>query len=138
MRVLQFEVGTPGFKIESIDRNCVCYTGTHDNDTVRGWFRGAGDDTRSEQEIIESRENTLKVTGGSEETIHLDLVRLAFNSRARLAVVPIQDLLGLGSSARLNTPGTTSNNWRWRVTEKQLSEEFCQSVANMVQETARF
>ena len=137
MRVLQFEVGNPGFKIESIDRNCVCYPGTHDNDTTRGWFRGAGDDTRSEQEIIASRENTLKVTGGSEATIHLDLIGLALKSHARLAVVPMQDFLGLGSAARLNKPGTTSNNWRWRVTEKQLSEEFCQSVAKLVQENAR-
>jgi 4-alpha-glucanotransferase len=77
------------------------------------------------------------VTGGTEETIHLDLIRLAFNSRARLAVVPMQDFLGLGSAARLNTPGTTSNNWRWRMTEKQLSEAVCRSIANLVQETAR-
>jgi 4-alpha-glucanotransferase len=137
MKVLQFEVGNPDFNAANIERNCVCYTGTHDNDTTVGWFNGGNDDTRTEQEIIESRKNTLKVTGGSEEAIHLDLIRLAFNSQARLAIVPMQDFLGLDSSARLNTPGTTSNNWRWRVTEGQLSEEFCQSVAKLIQETAR-
>jgi 4-alpha-glucanotransferase len=64
-------------------------------------------------------------------------IRLAFNSQARLAIVPMQDFLGLDSASRLNTPGTTSNNWRWRVTEDQLSPEFCQSVAKLIQETAR-
>jgi 4-alpha-glucanotransferase len=137
MKVLQFEVGNPDFNAANIERNCVCYTGTHDNDTTVGWFNGGNDDTRTEQEIIESRKNTLKVTGGSEEAIHLDLIRLAFNSQARLAIVPMQDFLGLDSSARLNTPGTTSNNWSWRVTEGQLSQEFCQSVAKLIQETAR-
>jgi len=137
MKVLQFEVGSPDFSVADIERNCVCYTGTHDNDTTVGWFKGGNDDTRTEQEIIASRENTLKVTGGSEETIHLDLIRLAFNSPARLAIVPMQDFLGLDSASRLNTPGTTKNNWRWRVTEDQISAEFCQSVAKLIQETAR-
>ncbi|MGA9574910.1 MAG: 4-alpha-glucanotransferase [Lysobacterales bacterium] len=137
MKVLQFEVGNPGFKIEDVGSNCVCYTGTHDNDTTVGWFNGGGDDTRTEKEIIEDRKNTLKVTGGSDKTIHLDLIRLALNTRARLAVVPMQDFLGLGSAARLNTPGTTSNNWRWRVLDAQLSAKFCQAVANLIQETAR-
>lgn len=137
MKVLQFEVGAPDFDIGTIGKNCVCYTGTHDNDTTRGWFNGGKDDTRTEEEIIESRKNTLRVTSGSEETIHLDLVRLAFDSQARLAVVPMQDLLGLGSGSRLNRPGTTSNNWRWRATDAQLSAEFCRFVANLIEETAR-
>ncbi len=137
MKVLQFEVGAPDFDIEDIGSNCVCYTGTHDNDTTVGWFNGAGDDTRTAAEIAESRKNTLTVTGGAAESVHLDLVRLAFKSRARLAIVPMQDFLGLGSGSRLNIPGTTSNNWRWRVTEAQLSAEFCQSVADLIRETAR-
>jgi len=137
MKVLQFEVGDPGFDIGTIGKNCVCYTGTHDNDTTLGWFNGGKDDTRTEQEIVESRKNTLKATAGSEETIHIDLIRLAFKSRARLAVVPMQDFLGLGSGSRLNRPGTTSNNWRWRATDAQLSPEFCRFVANLIKETAR-
>ena len=137
MKVLQFEVGNPDFKLEDVDENCVCYTGTHDNDTTVGWFKGGNDDTRSEQEIIETRRNAIKVTAGSEETIHLDMIRLAFNSRARLAIVPMQDFLGLGSDARLNTPGTTANNWRWRVCSEQLSSEVCESISELVKETAR-
>jgi 4-alpha-glucanotransferase len=79
----------------------------------------------------------VKVTAGNEETIHLDMIRLAFNSRARLAIVPMQDFLGLGSDARLNTPGTTSNNWRWRVCSEQLSPEVCESISKLIKETAR-
>ena len=137
MKVLQFTIADPDFRIESVERNCVCYTGTHDNDTTAGWFNGGDEDTRSEHEVMETRRHAMKISGGREETIHLDMIRLAFNSQAQLAVVPMQDFLGLGSEARLNTPGTTSNNWRWRVKEEQLSPEFCKSVANLVQETAR-
>ena len=137
MKVLQFEVGNPAFDMADIDENCVCYTGTHDNDTTVGWFNGGDEDTRSEKELLANQENALKVTGGSRETIHEDMIRLAFNTRARLAVAPMQDFLGLGSESRLNIPGTTLNNWRWRVSEAQLSEEFCTSIADMVKETSR-
>jgi len=137
MKVLQFLVGDPAFDVAGIVSNCVCYTGTHDNDTTLGWFNGGKDDTRTEEEIAENRVNALKATAGSAETIHLDMIRLAFSTKARLAVVPMQDYLGLGSAARLNRPGTTSDNWRWRVTDAQLSADFCQSVADFIKETAR-
>jgi len=137
MKVLQFAVGDPAFSIDDIVGNCVCYTGTHDNDTTVGWFNGGDQDTRSEKEIIETQRNALKVTGGTRQTIHLDMIRLAFNSQARLAIAPMQDFLGLGSDARLNIPGTTLNNWRWRVSDKQLSPEFCESVSQMVAESSR-
>ena len=137
MKVLQFEVGDPDFSLTDVYRNCVCYTGTHDNDTTVGWFKGGNEDTRSEQEVAETRKNAMKVTGGSEETIHLDMIRLAFNSPARLAIVPMQDFLGLGSQARLNTPGTTSNNWRWRVGPEQLSPGVCEFISKLIKETAR-
>ena len=137
MKVLQFLVGEPNFDIAQVSENRVCYTGTHDNDTTIGWFLGGLADTRSEQTIVETQENALKVTGGSGDTIHLDMIRLAFNSQARLAIAPMQDYLGLDSNARLNTPGTTSNNWNWRVKEEQLSSEFCFSVAQLVEESSR-
>jgi 4-alpha-glucanotransferase len=137
MKVLQFEVGDASFNIDLIADNCVCYTGTHDNDTTVGWFNGGEQDTRSDFQIIESQQNTLRATGGTAESVHLDMIRLAFESRARLSIAPMQDFLGLGSEARLNSPGTTQNNWRWRVSEEQLSPHFSQSVANLVEETAR-
>jgi len=138
MKVLQFEVGDPSFNLDDVEENCVCYTGTHDNDTTAGWFNGGDEDTRTEQELIEEQQAALKVTGGAPGTIHLDMIRLAFNSRAKLAIAPMQDFLGLGSDSRLNIPGTTLNNWRWRVSEEQLLPELCKSVADLVEETSRY
>jgi 4-alpha-glucanotransferase len=137
MKVLQFEVADPHFKLGDIGKNCVCYTGTHDNDTTLGWFNGGVGDTRSEQDIAEIRKNALEVTGGAPDTIHLDMIRLAFNSQARIAIAPMQDFLGLGSEARMNVPGTTLNNWRWRLAEEQMSQSFLESTANLVEETLR-
>ena len=138
MKVLQFEVADPYFNPDEIAVDCVCYTGTHDNDTTLGWFNGGDRDTRSAEEILETSQNALRLTGGAPATIHLDMIRLAFNSQAKLAIAPLQDFLGLGSEARMNIPGTTLNNWRWRVTEEQLSAEFCDSVADLVEKTSRF
>lgn len=137
MVVLQFEVGDPDFKMEEIAENSVCYTGTHDNDTTVGWFRGNGDDTRTEKEIAETRASALKVTGGTQETIHTDMIRLAFSSNSALAIAPMQDFLGLGSEARLNIPGTTLNNWRWRLNSSQLNAEILESTGEMVEAASR-
>jgi 4-alpha-glucanotransferase len=137
MKVLQFMVGDPDFRLEDIDENCVCYTGTHDNDTTVGWFGGGQHDTRTPAEVEAARAAVLQLTGGSPETIHSDLVRLAFASPARLAIAPMQDYLGLGSEARLNVPGTTRDNWRWRVLDSQLTPEFCSGVAEMVEAAGR-
>ena len=137
MKVLQFEVADPGFDPAHIPVDCVCYTATHDNDTTVGWFNGGNGDTRSAEEILRTRQKLLQLTGGKPETIHLDMIRLALNSPARLAIAPMQDFLGLGSRARLNVPGTTMNNWRWRVRDEQLSPAFCESVARIVEEFSR-
>lgn len=137
MVVLQFEVGNPDFDINTVEENSVCYTGTHDNDTTLGWFIGNGDDTRSEEEIHTQQTNTLIQTGGSAETIANDMIRLAFSSSAALAVAPMQDYLGFGSNARLNTPGTTQNNWRWRALTEQLNSDLTVSVQKLVQEAKR-
>jgi 4-alpha-glucanotransferase len=137
MVVLQFEVGDPEFELDAIDENSVCYTGTHDNDTTTGWFRGTGNDARSEQEIAETRASVLEMTGGTEQTIHEDMIRLALASHSTLAVAPMQDYLGLGSEARLNTPGTTLNNWRWRMTGEQWRPELSGWIKDMVSQASR-
>jgi 4-alpha-glucanotransferase len=137
MIVLQFLVGDPDFDPGDIEENCVCYTGTHDNDTTQGWFAGKGDDTRTGKEIAQARARALALTGGSQETVHSDMIRLAFSSDAAIAVAPMQDYLGLGSEARLNTPGTTRNNWRWRLRSGQLQPDFLSSVAEMVNTASR-
>ena len=137
MVVLQFEVSYDDFDIDEIDDNSVCYTGTHDNDTTIGWFRGSPDDNRSTTEIEKTRQQVLEITDGSPETIHNDLIRLAFSTRSRLAIAPLQDFLGLGSEARLNTPGTSGHNWRWRVQAEQLTPALSESVAALVAEGDR-
>jgi 4-alpha-glucanotransferase len=137
MFVLQFEIGEPGFDIEAIQENCVCYTGTHDNDTTVGWFNGTGEDTRTKKQVKENRASALAITGGTGQSIHQDMIRLAFSSQAALAVAPMQDYLGLGSDARLNIPGTTGNNWRWRLSDAQLTPGLIESVQRMIQEASR-
>ncbi len=137
MVVLQFEVADPDFVFDDIRRNSVCYTGTHDNDTTLGWFIGSPGDIRSEQEILDTRQRALEMTGGTPETISLDLVRLAFASNSKLAVAPVQDYLGLGSEARINIPGTSANNWRWRLRVSQLTHEVCDNVSDLVRQSGR-
>ncbi len=137
MVVLQFAVGDPGFRLEQIEENEVCYTGTHDNDTTAGWFHGGRDDTRTADDVRAAQEAALRLTGGTAESIALDFVRTAFASNARLAVVPLQDLLQLGSQARMNTPGKTGDNWQWRATVAHFSADLCDNVARIVTTTAR-
>ena len=132
MVVLQFDIGDDQFRLEDVSDNSVCYTGTHDNDTTLGWFNGSPGDIRSSDEIRETQQAALAKTGGSPETIHTDLIRAAFSTNSRLAIAPLQDYLGLGSEARINTPGTSGGNWRWRVLSAQLSPELCDNVGSMV------
>jgi 4-alpha-glucanotransferase len=137
MKVLQFEVGNNDFDIADIDENCVCYTGTHDNDTTVGWFHGSSGDNRNKKDISRSQRTVLDITGGNAASIHNDLIRLAFSSRARLAIAPLQDYLGLGSEARLNTPGTLGKNWRWRMQWEQLSPSLVDSAGQRVDDSGR-
>jgi len=137
MVVLQFEVGDPDFDFDGIAENSVCYTGTHDNDTTIGWFQGAGDDTRTRAQVREAQAAVLARTGGTAATVHTDMIRLAFGSRSLLAVAPMQDFLGLGSEARLNRPGTTRDNWRWRMAEGALDGPLADCIRGMVQEASR-
>jgi 4-alpha-glucanotransferase len=137
MCVLQFDVADDDFSPDDIPENSVCYTGTHDNDTTVGWFQGGPGDTRTPEEIQKTRQNALRLTGGGADTIHLDMIRLALGTKAKLAVFPLQDLLGLDSGARLNTPGTTSDNWRWRVRDEQLSPAVIETMTGMVEKAGR-
>lgn len=123
MKVLQFLIGEPDFSIEDIPEDCICYTGTHDNDTTAGWFHGGSGDLRSDTEISAIRRAVLALTDGREDTVARDLVRLALASPARIAMAPMQDYLDLGSTARFNTPGTTDDNWRWRLQSGALDED---------------
>ncbi|MEL7187556.1 MAG: 4-alpha-glucanotransferase, partial [Pseudomonadota bacterium] len=137
MTVLQFAIADPGFNLSDVAENRICYTGTHDNDTTVGWFHGSDKDLRTEEEIRTTQQRALAMTNGSPETIHTDLIRAAFSTAALLAIVPMQDLLGLGSDARFNTPGTAGGNWRWRVLDSQFTPDICDNVAKQVEDANR-
>ncbi|NNC77480.1 MAG: 4-alpha-glucanotransferase, partial [Woeseiaceae bacterium] len=137
MVVLQFDVTDDDFDLANVPEYCVCYTGTHDNDTTLGWFLGSPGDMRSADEIKSAQDAVLRVTGGSADTVAMDLIRAAFSTKSRLAVAPMQDYLGLGSEARLNTPGKSSNNWRWRLQQSQITDEICNEIADTVCEFGR-
>ncbi len=129
MRVLQFAFGDDDKASEYQPHNylahCVAYTGTHDNDTTVGWFRSeAGTDTtRSAEQIERERRHVLAYVGTDGSEIHWDMIRLAWESVADTAIAPLQDVLGLGSEARMNLPGTTEGNWTWRFRGDRLTPE---------------
>ncbi|MDB6169209.1 MAG: 4-alpha-glucanotransferase [Verrucomicrobia bacterium] len=115
MAVLQFAFGGPSdnFYLPHNHRaNCVVYPGTHDNDTTLGWYATADEKTRDHVRRY------FRV-GGQE--VHLDFLRAAYASVSALAVISLPDLLGLGSEARLNSPGVPDGNWSWRFTAEQLA-----------------
>jgi 4-alpha-glucanotransferase len=125
MRVLQFAFGDDAKACDylpySYVRNCIVYTGTHDNDTTVGWFQGStGQTTQTEEVKAAEREFVLRYTGTTGAEIHWDLIRLAFGSVANTAIIPLQDVLGLGSEARMNIPGIPTGNWRWRFLPGQI------------------
>jgi 4-alpha-glucanotransferase len=127
MRILQFAFGddpkSSDYRPHNFPRNCVVYTGTHDNDTTAGWFHsqaGTGT-TRTAAQISRERETTLHYLGTDGHDISWDLIRLALASVADTAIVPVQDILSLGTRARMNLPGTAVGNWCWRFQTGDLA-----------------
>jgi 4-alpha-glucanotransferase len=115
MKILQFgfgELDSPHAPHRH-DQHSVVYTGTHDNDTTRGWFESLDP---------ESRERLLEYLGTDGSDVVWDLVRTAHESVAKTAIVPVQDLLALGGEARFNTPGLAGGNWSWRLESLPPSE----------------
>ncbi len=119
MKVLQFAFGSDPearhYQPHNYAPNCVVYTGTHDNNTTRGWFEreahGRGDEANF----------TLRYANSNGKEIHWDLIRLAEASPGNTVIVPAQDLLGLGPESRMNRPGTSEGNWQWRLKPRELS-----------------
>jgi 4-alpha-glucanotransferase len=131
VRVLRDQFHLPGTKVlqfafdghsdnpylpENYGANTVVYTGTHDNDTTRGWFEALPQNQR------EKVWNYLKRRPGESSEIAWELIRLAWPAVAALAIAPLQDVLNLGTEARMNLPGRVEGNWRWRCTEDMLSD----------------
>ncbi|MDD2981261.1 MAG: 4-alpha-glucanotransferase [Hespellia sp.] len=107
------------------DRNCVVYTGTHDNDTLMGWYS-----TLNEHDKAFAR-RYLNNAGSRPDQIHWDFIRLAMASVADLCIVPMQDYLGLGNEARTNFPSTLGGNWEWRMKKGQFTEHLAGEIWQM-------
>jgi 4-alpha-glucanotransferase len=129
MSLLQFAFGNdpqgPSFRPHNYPRELVAYTGGHDNDTTVGWWTssGAEDSTRTAEDVRKEREFTRAYLGFKDEPIHWVFIRAVLGSVADTAIVPLQDVLGLGSEARMNLPGRVSGNWRWRYRSGMLTDE---------------
>lgn len=143
MRVLQFAFGpepiAEAFRPLTYPANCVVYTGTHDNDTTLGWFRGlpeSGAGTRNAQGDSERR-RVLHALAADGHEINWDLIRLAWATPARLAVAPLQDVLGLGSEARMNRPGNMGANWAWRFRREDLKPDMTARLGRLTQSSQR-
>jgi 4-alpha-glucanotransferase len=143
MRVLQFAFGNDDkaadYRPESYPGNCVVYTGTHDNDTTVGWFRsepGQGS-TRTHEDIAKERRAILDYLKSDGREIQWDLIALALRSNANTAVVPMQDVLGLGGEARMNVPGVPGGNWRWRFTWDMLTGDMKRRLHDLAAQSGR-
>jgi 4-alpha-glucanotransferase len=131
MKVLQFAFsGDPDnlYLPHNYESDCVVYSGTHDNDTTLGWLN-----TASEQERAAIR----RYIGGSREESNWALIRLALLSVARTAIIPLQDILGVGSEGRMNTPGRASGNWGWRFAQAMLTPELVSRLAELTETSGR-
>jgi 4-alpha-glucanotransferase len=131
MRVILFAFdSSSGGNVHSVvnhKKNCVVYTGTHDNNTIRGWF---------EQEAeTGQKERIFDYTGRkvSSDTVHWELIRMAMSSVGKLVIIPMQDVLGLGSEARMNRPARTRGNWRWRLDKRQISNTTAKKLAGLAE-----
>ena len=125
MRILQYAFGGDAYNRDlphNYLQTCVVYTGTHDNDTTAGWYAS------SPKNVKTHCRKYLQITG---RNVHWELIRAALASVADTAIIPAQDLLGLDSNSRMNTPATASGNWEWRLKDNQLTDEICDKLLDL-------
>lgn len=138
MSILQFAFGADQqagkFQPHTYTRDLVVYTGTHDNDTTAGWWAssGEGDSTRAPEQVAREKDFALRYLAADGREMHWTLIRAALASVADTAIVPLQDVLGLGSEARMNLPGRESGNWAFRFTWDQLRPETTARLRELV------
>jgi len=129
MKVLLFAFGEDNpdhpYLPHTYEPNCVVYTGTHDNNTVRGWFE--------EETSVADRTRLARYLGHevTADTVSQELIKLAMASVANTAIFPMQDVLGLGSDARMNTPSKADGNWRWRLRADQVTQEVTENLNHL-------
>jgi 4-alpha-glucanotransferase len=132
MKVIQFAFDSredSDYLPHNYPTNCVVYTGTHDNDTTLGWMKSAP------KASVKFAKKYLNLT--RKEGYNWGMMRAAWSSVANMAIVPMQDLIGLGSEARINTPSTIGDNWKWRATKRQISHSLAKRLLSCMQMYAR-
>lgn len=131
MKVLLFAFGfdlpTNPYAPHNHVKNCIVYTGTHDNNTVKGWYEN--------ETTSEDKDRLFKYIGNEVKAdhIHLAFIRIAMMSVANTVIIPMQDMLGLGQECRMNLPSTTEKNWEWRITEEQITPEITAKLLEMTE-----
>jgi 4-alpha-glucanotransferase len=137
MSLLQFAFGNdpqgPSFRPHNYSHELVAYTGGHDNDTTVGWWNssGVGESTRTAEEIQNEHDFTRAYLRFQDELVNWVFIRTVLASVANIAIIPLQDVLGLGSDARTNLPGTVSGNWRWRYKTESLTKELIEQLRTL-------
>ena len=136
MRILQFAFSGDTKNIDlphNYHRNVVVYTGTHDNDTTVGWFNSVAGEgsTRTQTQISAERKFCLKYLKTDGQEIHWEFIRAVLASVANTAIVPLQDVLGLGTEARMNLPNSTSGNWLWRFKASSLKDSLAERLKDL-------
>ena len=137
MSILQFAFGNdpqaPTFRPHNYERELAAYTGGHDNDTTAGWWTsaGVGDSTRSSEDIRKERAFAKAYLGFQGEPVHWVFIRAVLASIADVAIIPLQDVLGMGSEARMNLPGTIGGNWKWRFRREAVTDEIRGHLAEL-------
>src|SRR5205807_8256360 len=119
-----FASGEPGAHIylpHNFEENCVVCTGTHDNDTTPGWWAAGA--------TAEEKRSAAAYMGQAQDGMHWAFIRAAFTSVAKLAIVPLQDVLDLGSAHRMNTPSRSDGNWGWRFESGALRKNLAEKLA---------
>jgi 4-alpha-glucanotransferase len=127
MKILQFAFGgerNSAFLPHNFGRNCVVYTGTHDNETTAGWYQNAG---------LAEQDHVRRYVARDGSDIAWDMIRLAYASVADTAVAPLQDLMSLGNEARMNFPGKTGGWWCWRFTPEMLTDIMASRLAELTE-----
>ena len=136
MAILQFAFGNdpqaPTFKPHNYVRDLVAYTGTHDNDTVVGWWTssGTGDSTRTAEDVVTEHDYARHYLDFTDESVNWVLIRAIMASVANTAIAPMQDVLGLASESRMNLPGVPSGYWKWRMKPGAATQE----IASLLKE----
>jgi 4-alpha-glucanotransferase len=138
MRILQFAFGGDPRNHDlphNYTANAVVYTGTHDNDTTVGWFNSHAKEgsTRDAEQVERERQFCLRYLHTNGKEIHWDFIRVALSSVADIALIPLQDVLGLGNEARMNLPASTGGNWSWRYRAKALTDKLSARLKEMTE-----